>query len=232
MRSLKVATYNVHRCIGDDGRYDADRVGEVLREIDADVVGLQEVDIGHSPSGQCQSIYLAQKLGVRSVEGPVITRGAGAYGNALLTKGEIARVRQYDLSVPSREPRGALDVEVRFGDAVLRCVVVHLGLMLAERRRQVEQLVAELRPLGAGMTLLFGDLNEWAPGSGIVARLDLLFGRAKHRRTFPTRLAVLPLDRIWVHPRRALVDTWVHKTPLSRHASDHYPVVSELLAAW
>lgn len=227
-RVLRLATYNIHRGVGDDGLYDLERIARVLKLLDVDVVGLQEVDIGHSPSGQCQSRFLAGELGYVSVEGPLLERHIGWYGNALLSRLPVREATHIDLSVPGREPRGALEVTLGEDAFQLHVMTMHLGLQAAERRRQVERLLAEARTFDRERVVVMGDTNEWIPGNAIVAQLDRKLGRTRHRRSFPTRLPLLPLDRIWVHPRRLLRHLEVYRTPLTRYASDHYPVVAEI----
>lgn len=228
---LRVATYNIHRGVGADGVYDLARIAKVISNLDADIIGLQEVDIGDSPSGDCQSRHLARVLGYLSVEGPLVERRMGSYGNALLSRLPIREVRRIDLSVTGREPRGALEATI--GAAVdVHVLTTHLGLQYAERKQQIERLLGEARAFNGGPVVLMGDLNEWIPGNALVSRLDRTFGRTRHRRTFPTRMPLLPLDRIWVRPRRLLRHLEVHRTPLTRMASDHYPVVAEISLEW
>lgn len=227
MTTLRLATYNIHSGVGDDGVYDLDRTATVIDHLDADVVGLQEVDVGPRAQGASQSQQLARSLGYLSVEGPLTEGRTGSYGNALLSRLPVRDVRRIDLGVPGREPRGALEVTIGARVAV-HVITTHLGLLYHERRRQVARLLEEARAFGAGPVVLMGDLNEWLPGNAVVATLDRAFGRTAHRRTFPTQLPILPLDRIWVRPRSLLRHLEVHRTPLTRLASDHYPVVAEI----
>ena len=123
-----VATYNVHRCIGADGRHDPDRVAAVIRELDADVVGLQEVDAKpHIEAGLDQVVYLAEATGLTGIAGPTLTRHYGEYGNALLTRLPVRGATLLDLSVADREPRGAIDAEVDADGVRCRVLVTHLG---------------------------------------------------------------------------------------------------------
>src|SRR5262249_26771873 len=111
--SLTVASYNVHRCIGRDGRHDPGRVAKVIEELRADVVGLQEVDFRyHIRRGVDQLRFLSEATGLESVWGPVLYGPRGQYGNGLLTRHEVLAVRGIDLSVPRHQRRGALDVDL------------------------------------------------------------------------------------------------------------------------
>jgi endonuclease/exonuclease/phosphatase family metal-dependent hydrolase len=224
-----VATYNVHRCIGTDGRHDPDRVAAVIRELDADVVGLQEVDAKpHVEAGLDQVEYLAEATGLAGIAGPTLTRHYGQYGNALLTRLPIRGVTLIDLSVGRREPRGAIDAEVDVAGLRCRLLVTHLGLRRTERNQQLAHLVsAAPRWPGPALTVLLGDLNDWHGLWGVRSRLPLGFTCAAPR-SFPARRPLFRLDAIAVNPGFALHTVWAHATPLACLASDHRPVCAEL----
>jgi endonuclease/exonuclease/phosphatase family metal-dependent hydrolase len=132
---LRLATYNIHRAVGRDGRFDPARIQRVIAEIDADVVALQEVESHHG--GFDMLAYFATQTGLTAVPGPTLVHATGEYGNALLPRASLLDVQRLDLSVPNREPRGALDVLLDCGGAPLRVVATHLGPRPAEHRYQV-----------------------------------------------------------------------------------------------
>ena len=228
-KGLRVATYNVHECVGTDGAYDPSRVARVLEEMRADVVGLQEVasQVEGGPERR-QLAYLSSALGMRSIAGITLERRGGEYGNALLSRHEITRTELHDLSVPGFEPRGAVEAEIAAPCAILRVVVTHLGLHGAERRRQVPRLLQVLARRATPLTLLLADANEWVSLPRSVRRIDRILGRTPAPRSFPAWLPLLGLDRLWAAPRDALTDVRAHDTPLARRASDHLPVVGTL----
>ena len=126
-RRLRVASYNIHECVGGDGRRDPARVALVLREIDADVIGLQEVDARPSEtSASMQMQYLASTLHLHSVAGPTLQRGDGHYGNALLTRRPVLDVRHI-ASARSRARAMIPDIESRLLNARLRPRSVAIG---------------------------------------------------------------------------------------------------------
>lgn len=221
--SLTVVSYNTHRFVGVDRRFDPERVGRVIQECGAEIAGLQEIDSHFYRTGN-QIECLARTTGLEMVHGPTRRRGNGHYGNALLTSLPVKEVRRIDLSVPGREPRGALDVDLRVKGETVRVIVAHLGLGLSERRRQIKRLLDIFGDRHERMEILLGDFNEWIPAGKPLSWINGFFGKPPSPRTFPSFMPVLPLDRIWLRPLDALVKIRTHKTPLSRVASDHLPI--------
>lgn len=227
---LRIATWNIHDAVGSDGRRDVARVAQVIGTLGAPLVALQEVACS-GPDGACDVGELGRANGL--VWSSVITRGAGhwSYGNALLSALPVEDVRTHDLSFAGREPRGALEVMVRWEAWRLRVVVTHLGLLAGERRHQVQRLLSLVGDEGADATVLLGDINEWWLWGRPLRWLHRRFGPSPALRSFPARAPLFSLDRVWVHPRRALADVKVVRTPAARAASDHLPVVATLRLA-
>jgi len=227
---VRVASYNVHGGVGRDRRRDAARIAAVLAEIDADVVGLQEVDSRHEPGERDSQLRaLARATGMRAVAGPTLSAPGGEFGNAILTRLPLRAADHCDLSVRGREPRGAVAVllDAGCGDAPLevRVAVTHLGLRGFERRWQARRLVTWLGERPVERSILLGDFNEWRPTSLVVRTLAA--GAAMGApRSFPARAPLLALDRVFVHAPAALRSVAVHASPLARIASDHLPVVA------
>lgn len=224
---LVAATYNIHTCVGVDRRYDPARIATVLRELGADILGLQEVDARHRMSGNMdQWAYFADATGLNAIPGPNVRDHRGRFGNAILTRFPVLAVRHIDLSVGGYEPRGAIDADLQVKGRVLRVVATHLGLRAGERRHQIERLLEMLAADGQRMDglLVMGDLNEWRGRRGGIPALDRKLGRAPAPRTFPSWMPVLPLDRIYANGAAELGTLQVHRTPLARIASDHLPL--------
>jgi endonuclease/exonuclease/phosphatase family metal-dependent hydrolase len=233
MRTLTIASYNVHRCIGRDGRCDPMRIAGVIEELDADIIALQEVDYRyHVRQGVDQLRVLAEATGYESVWGPVLYGARGQYGNGLLTRQAVLEVRGIDLSVPRYQRRGALDVDLDVHGRTIRVIAAHLGLGLNEREIQVRRLLSELDGVDEHPVILLGDFNEWRPPSAPLRRLHRRFGRTPGVPSFPARFPVLALDRIWVQPRHALVAVDVHDTRRARRASDHLPIRAVVGGLW
>lgn len=222
-----IGTWNIHGAVGWDRRRDPRRVAAVLQEMNADLIGLQEVDTRHRLDGTaCPLEAIAEEAGYHAVAGPTVYGHLGHYGNAVLSRRPPHEVRYIDLSVRGREPRGALDVDVELSDgSECRVVVTHLGLRVKERHDQIQRL---LRALDDGRDLpllLLGDMNEWRRTSRVLDVLDAHLGASPKVKTFPSLRPVVALDRIWARPHVGLRDVRIHATPLARRASDHLPVL-------
>jgi len=212
---LRIASYNVHGCVGTDGRKDAARIAAVIRELDCDTVGLQEVDYSLGD--------IARRLDMTVIPGLTLLRHDGHYGNALLTRRKILAVRRLELGYGRREPRNALDVDLEACGQRVRVIVTHLGLFAPERRWQVRKLIELVRETQERLIVL-GDINEWFSFSRPLRWFNRLLGHSVVERSFPSRLPLLALDRVWVRPRPALLALKAHRSALAAAASDHLPV--------
>ncbi len=227
--TVKVASYNIHRCLGTDRRYDPGRIAAVIRRLNADLIGLQEVD-SRLPGGRgmVQLDYLASAMKCKAVPGPCIIDDDGHYGNALLTRLPVVGHRLIDLSVKGREPRGALDLDVILGSSLLRVIVTHLGCRSYERRKQIRKLLEHLEGNGKRRTVIMGDFNEWSLlGRGIRA-INSQIGLTFARPTFPSFFPVFPLDRIWALEPSDKPVFRIEKSFLARTASDHLPITATI----
>ncbi|HUG61075.1 MAG TPA: endonuclease/exonuclease/phosphatase family protein [Methylomirabilota bacterium] len=226
-KRLVAASYNIHKCVGTDGRFDPGRILAVIEELDCDVLALQEADrrLGVR-AGLLDIADLERRTGLTLV--PVATRpdSHGWHGNALFVRqGAATRIRRLDL--PCAEPRGAVMAELDIGGVSLRVVGAHLGLLKRTRRRQASALLSTLDRTDPMPTLLMGDFNEWRPDrpDSPLAELEPVFGPfGLSHPSFPSRRPIFALDRILGWPHGTVEDIAVHHTPLARVASDHLPV--------
>ena len=223
-----MVTYNVHKCRGLDGRTSAARIAEVLEEVEADVIALQEV-MGH------QAEAIAAHLKMDFALGENRKHGGYAYGNVVLSRHPIRTTRNYDLSVHGREERGCLRADVDVNGAVVHVFNVHLGTAFIERRVQGRKLVApellndvELeRP-----RIVMGDFNEWTQGLATrllrqhLASADVRV-HLQRSRTYPGVLPFLHLDHIYYDPTLRLERLQLFRTRKALVASDHLPLVAE-----
>lgn len=227
-----IASYNVHKCVGTDNRFDPDRVAAVIAELDGDIVALQEAA---QRFGRRTPLLDLKRLERECGLKPVVQPGAfsteddcGWRGNILLLReGAVRDARR--IRLPGVEPRGALVVDVELNAGPLRIVAAHLGLLRRSRELQTAAILAaaatEEMP-----TALLGDLNEWRLGPRSSLRnLHPTFGPLTDALpTFPSRFPLLALDRILVKPHSLISGLEVHDTPLARVASDHLPVKARL----
>lgn len=240
---LRVATYNVHGCVGTDGQRSEARIAEVIADLAVDIVGLQELDLCRQRSGGVdQAGAIAEALGWHRHFHAAMRHGDEHYGHAILSRHPLTLRRAEclpgDGSFFCREQRAAVGMDALTEFGSVHVINTHLGLGRSERRLQAELLTSadwlaaneEDAPL-----ILLGDFNS-LPGSGPHRRLSrhlrdvrqLVRPRSAHR-TFPTAFPALAVDHIFVntalHPRSVSV----HRTAVARVASDHFPLVAELL---
>jgi endonuclease/exonuclease/phosphatase family metal-dependent hydrolase len=226
---IVVASYNIHRCIGGDGRFDPKRVRRVIEELDADVVALQEVET--RADGGLDLLESLAGSEYRAIAGPTLFRDNAQYGNALLSRLPLRAQRLHDLSVDGREPRGAIEVSLGSETAVLRVFATHFGLAPWERRAQARRLLELMNGAQAALEVLLGDLNEWFLWGRPLRWLHQAFSQTPAPSTWPARCPVFALDRLWARPRAALSRLARHDSPAARAASDHLPLRAEFALA-
>ena len=233
---FRVATYNTHKCRGIDGRIRPVRVAEVLREIDADVVALQEVvSLTGGRREQNQAQYLADAVGLEFRIGETRKLRGAAYGNVVLSRFPVKQVEVYDLTASRREPRGCIrcDLEVAHGK-IIHVFNIHLGTGYIERRRQARILMSRevlLSPSLKHPRLLLGDFNEWT--AGLVSRmLQVEFESVdiqlhlNRRRTYPGVLPIMHLDHMYFDRHLVLEAFSLHRSRKALVASDHLPLLA------
>ena len=229
---IRVATYNVHGCIGRDGRHDPERVASVIVELDADIVALQEFTYPASVALESRTPAVLTTLDAYTCAlGPTRQTVTTCFGNALFTRHPIKEVHRIDLSMESREPRGALAATIDVSGRMVHVLAAHLGLNVHERRFQVRQILEYLDSVRGTLSVVLGDFNDWLPGRSVVQLLDRRLGRPPRAPSYPVTWPVVSLDRIWVHPQGALRRIFSHRTAAARQASDHLPVVAEIAPA-
>jgi endonuclease/exonuclease/phosphatase family metal-dependent hydrolase len=227
--TLRVATYNVHGCVGTDGRHDPDRIASVVAELEADIVALQEFTYPASVALESRMpVTLTMLDRYECVLGPTRQTAAECFGNALFTRHRIIEVHRFDLSIERREPRGALAATIEVRGNVVHVLAAHLGLRIRERRFQVGQILEYLESVRHTLVVVLGDFNDWLPGRSVVHVLDHRLGRPPRPASFPVFCPIVALDRVWVNPSRALQRIFSHRTPTARLASDHFPVVADI----
>ena len=227
---LLIASYNVHKCVGTDGRFDPGRILSVIREINADVIALQEADERFGERAALLDLEsLKRQSGLAAVRLPVPRKGHGWHGNVVLARdAEVTATHQ--IALPGVEPRGALMVDLTLPAGPLRVIAAHLGLLRRSRAQQVEALLSAAQAKDTRPTLLMGDLNEWRLGRrSSLLGLHPVFGPLHASvPSFPSRFPVWALDRVLANPHHLVSSVEIHDTPLARVASDHLPIKARI----
>ncbi|MEQ8356379.1 MAG: endonuclease/exonuclease/phosphatase family protein [Kiloniellaceae bacterium] len=224
---LRVLTWNIHACVGTDGRHDVERVGTCVRALAPDIAAFQEVD-SRRRNENAANVYevLRGEVGEHGHDAWAISGEDGHYGQILASRFPLEDKQVYDISVPGREPRRILEARVHLPTATLRIIATHFGLRRTERRRQLAALREIVCRDLSSPILLLGDFNEWCWPRWAQRDLAALFGYRSHHASFPSRFPLFALDRIWCRPGDLLACAWAAKE--ARAASDHLPVVAEL----
>ena len=230
---LRIATYNIHRCRGLDGRTRPERIIAVLSSIDADVVALQEV-VGAGPRGGGHAEEIGAALGMGWIMSSARLLRGHLFGNTVLSRLPITQHLEHDLSWKTCEPRRLQRVDVSVNGSTLHVYNVHLGMALLERRHQAERLAAIVTDRHVpGPKLVLGDFNEWMKGlvtSTLSARLNSVDLRnfLRRRRTYPGVFPLLHLDHIYHAGHVEIVSVELPRTRLALVASDHLPLVADV----
>lgn len=224
---MVIASYNIHKGVGVDGRFDPLRTALVIKEIGPDVIALQEADQRFGErAGLLDLGLIKRECGLVPV--PIeAERSHGWHGNVVLFRdGAVSAAQQ--IVLPGVEPRGALVVDLELARGPLRVIAAHLGLLRRSRAQQVAALLAAAAPADGRPVLLMGDLNEWRLGPrSALHGLAPVFGPLHAAiPSFPSRFPVWALDRILGHPHSLIASVERHDTPLARIASDHLPLMA------
>lgn len=232
---LKVASYNIHKGVGLDRRRDPDRIVSILREIDADVIALQEAD---RRFGMREAVIPRATLDDHS-PWQVVEPGhydhartgasMGWHGNALLVRRGIEVLDACAVPLPTLEPRGAVCASLLVAGQVVRVLGMHLDLSGLRRRHQVEAVCGHVGGYDApGHVVMMGDLNEWSSSGGALRAFAAPLRVLAPGRSFPSRRPVAQLDRIVVSEALEVESMGVHHSPLAAVGSDHLPVWASL----
>ncbi|MEN3148582.1 endonuclease/exonuclease/phosphatase family protein [Neorhizobium sp. IRAMC:178] len=223
---MLIASYNVHKCVGIDGKFDPGRTSHVIREIGADVIALQEADSRFGERrGLLDLAWMERETGLFPVPVSGVAKAHGWHGNVILFREGLVR-DVHQVKLPGLEPRGALITELELKDgSAFRIIAAHLGLLNRSRQQQARMILDILRSRDEQPTVLMGDLNEWRLGDrSSLNTLATVFGLPAAVPSFPSRLPVLALDRIMANQPGLIDAVETHDSPLARLASDHLPI--------
>ncbi|MDP1708064.1 MAG: endonuclease/exonuclease/phosphatase family protein [Gammaproteobacteria bacterium] len=241
-QTLRVMTYNVHSCIGMDGKLAPERIARVIAHYAPDIVALQELDVGRARTeGADQAHLIARCLEMDFHFHPALHLEEERYGDAILTHLPMRLVKAGALpGLPGQfflEPRGALWVAIDVHGTEIQVLNTHLGLLPRERKAQVEVLLGpewlahtECR----GPVILCGDFNA-LPTSKVCRRFrnrlndaQIELKRHRPRGTFFGRFPAARIDHVFVDAGFEVTDIEVPDSELARVASDHLPLIVEI----
>ena len=237
MTSFRVMTYNVHSCVGTDGKLDPQRIADVIARAHADVVALQELDVCQARSGGMnQPEWLAQQLNMRVHFTAARACNDGHYGNAVLSRHPFSVLYEGGLSRRTGEERAVQWLKLSIGGRAVSVMNTHLSIHFRERLLQIDQLLGAewLAKAEQDVPLIVcGDLNS-SRFSPVYRRLgrDLVDVQrawgARARPTWPSRLPLFCIDHVFASPSLQVARCEVRRDALSMLASDHLPLTAEL----
>jgi len=225
---LRIASYNVRKCVGLDRRRNPQRVLEAMCEVEADVVALQEADLrlGERRTAIPRA-FIEKYTDMMPVELAANDVSLGWHGNAILVRKGTGITKTERLELPGFEPRGAAMVELQFEGRSTRIVATHLGLMRRHRQLQLQAIADYLATYDAMPTIVLGDFNEWSNKKG----MEPLAGNFEIHapgRSFHSAQPMAALDRIASSADFSLRDAGVHERGPALKASDHLPIWADL----
>ena len=225
-----VDSYNIRKAIGSDRRRRPDRILDVLREVDADIIALQEADRRFGARLSALPLHMiAEHSDYMPVPFDVRPGSIGWHGNALLVRKSATILHHAPLALPALEPRGAVLADIRLNGKDIRIVGMHLDLSGLWRRRQAHAVMAHIDGQARRLpTVMMGDMNEWRRHGGCLADFGQHYCFAETGPSFHARQPVARLDRIVVSSELSVEETGVHRSMSARTASDHLPIWARL----
>jgi endonuclease/exonuclease/phosphatase family metal-dependent hydrolase len=225
--SLRIATYNLQKCVGLDLRRRPDRSLAVIKALKAQIVVLQEVDKRRPPRPAALPHDMVEDEGWRILPFGAPGGSLGWHGNAMLVGDRVAILETAHIDLPGLEPRGAIRADLDTPLGPLRVIGMHLGLVRRYRLLQLATINRALAVLPPRPTVFAGDFNEWGKGRALdaaVQRVRFIPAWA----SFPAPRPVAPLDRIALSPDLQATASGAHDIRPARIASDHLPVWADL----
>lgn len=240
--TITVMTYNIYQGYTPEGEVNLEHIRDTIRDSDADIVGLQESDMGRVSSMNIDSIlWLSTQLGMYSYFGPPTSEQI--IGVALLSRFPIISA-SYHLLSHEELPRVLLETIVRIGTLELNVFVVHLGLTYEDRTTQVDEVMAVVNGV-SGPKILMGDFNTLPTGEpepGIDGPNDTIYQdismhlndtwtaagnslNPPEGYTWPSTGPFERIDYIWVSPDIVVLSCVVITSAMG---SDHLPVVASI----
>ncbi len=250
--AVRVMSYNVHGCVGSDGRLAPERIAQLIAQYDPDIVALQELE-GPSLPGQAETAEAAgpavperlheivEHLQRDFLFGSALYWASDGFDSAVVARRplRVLRAGRLVFAADRKDPsaRGALWVEIEMGGAPVQVLNTHLGHDARQRLAHIEELLGPEwlgGPRQSGPLVICGDLNS-SPRGRAYRRLarrfrDAQVGLVRHRakRTYFSRYPWVRIDHVFVNRHWEVVAAEVPRADLAVRASDHLPVVVDL----
>lgn len=225
---IRLASYNVHKCVGMDRLRRPERIVAVLRSLDADVIALQEVDLrlGSRPAA-LPAALIAEGTDLAPLPFALGPQSLGWHGQTILVRRGLTASAIRRLVLPGLEPRGAILAEIETDAGPIRVIGAHLGLIRRYRLMQFAAIRAALSHRAPMPTAILGDFNDWSQrGSGVALGPD--FRMHAPGPSFPAARPIGALDRIAIGTGLHLHDAGIHAAAPAAIASDHLPIWAEV----
>jgi endonuclease/exonuclease/phosphatase family metal-dependent hydrolase len=225
---FRVASYNIRKAIGTDRRRNPGRILDVISEIDADIIALQEADrrFGQKISVLPHDLIREQGFQVASLGSK--DKSIGHFGNAILVSSNFTVIKSGNLKIPHLEPRGSVFCDITTPTGKLRIVGMHLDLSGLRRRQQIRSILAQIETLTPKLPIIMmGDCNEWSPHGGSMTEFHGMH-IAGTPPSFHSRRPIARLDRIITCDKVTIENSGTHHSLKARYASDHLPVWADV----
>lgn len=227
---IRIASYNIRKSVGLDRQRKPARILDVLNEINADVVFLQEVDrrVGDRKSTLSEALLSAHS-DYHAVDVSIRSQSLGWHGNAILVRNNIEIRAAWRMELPVIEPRGAVVADLTYQGIALRCVGTHLGLLARSRRQQITAIACALEEAPEDTpTVIAGDFNEWRKPDSAIKLFGAAYSAIEPLPSFHSAMPVAALDRIIISNDISAQKSSVHRSKKSKVASDHLPLWADL----
>lgn len=242
VKKVRIMTYNVHSCIGMDGKLAPERIARVIARYSPDIVALQELDVNRSRTKKVdQADTVARYLGMQMHFHGSMQLQKERFGDAILTQHPMRLVKANNLPIspykPNSEPRGALWVAIDILGHEIQLINTHLSLRSQERRAQVQSLLSHEwlgHPDCRSPTILCGDFNarpsspEWKKLDKRLADAQVRLANHRPQKTFFSRFPTTRIDHIFIDKSIEPLAIYTPDNALVKVASDHLPLIIDI----
>jgi endonuclease/exonuclease/phosphatase family metal-dependent hydrolase len=225
---IRIATYNLQKCVGLDLRRRPGRSLQVINALKAEIIVLQEADKRMPPRPAALPHDMLEAAGWKIVRFGGPEGSLGWHGNAMLMRGDTRVLNTAHIDLPGLEPRGAIRADLSTPIGPLRVIGLHLGLVKRHRLMQITAIIRHLRGLPACATILSGDFNDWSRSPEALEATAQGLEFIHTPPSFPAPRPVARLDRFALSPELQAVTTGAYITRPARVASDHLPVWADI----